>query len=153
MAAPEGGDAAARDFARRFFGVDGEGVTLVHEVYDELRWNERRGVPVGPPDDPHAVLTALLRAVDAPDEQVADAISAQLVELGGARLRRDGWQASLASQLASNELVYQLAAALAKPRALGRAPRAARRAGGPTGARSRDPRVAGARRRHGSRGS
>lgn len=122
MADPEGGDAAARDFARRFFGVDGEQVTLVREVYDAMRWNERRGVPVGPPTDPHGVLTRLLKAVDAPDDEVADAISAELVELGGARLRRDDWQGSLASQLASNELVYCLAEALAQPRALAELP-------------------------------
>ena len=42
--------------------------------------------------------------------------------LGGARLRQDGWQASLASQLASNELVYQLAQVLAKPRSLAELP-------------------------------
>lgn len=93
-------------------------VTLVREAYDDLRWNERRGIPAGPPQDLQAVLTALLRAVDAPDDQVAEAISSQLVELGGARLRRDQWQESLASQLASNELVFQIAAALEKPRAL-----------------------------------
>lgn len=122
MADPDGGDGAAKDFARRFFGIDGGKVTLVREVYDELRWNERRGVPVGPPDDAHTVLTALLKAVDAPDDGVADAISAQLVELGGAKLRRDNWQAALASQLASNELVFQLAQALAKPRALAELP-------------------------------
>jgi len=118
MADPEGSAEPAKDFARRFFGVDGERVTLVREVYDDLRWNERRGVPAGPPDDPHRVLSALLAAVDAPDEGVAEAISAQLVELGGARLARDGWQESLASQLASNELVYRIAQALAVPRAL-----------------------------------
>lgn len=118
MAGPEGGDAAARDFARRFFGVDGERVTLVREVYDDLRWNERRSVPAGPPDDPLAVLSALLRAVDAPDDEVADAISAQLAQLGGARLPRAGWQEALASQLASNELVFCLAQALVKPRAV-----------------------------------
>jgi len=122
MADPERGDEAAKDFARRFFGVEGANVTLVREVYDELRWNERRGVPAGPPADPHAVLGALLKAVDAPDEQVADLISAQLVELGGARLLRDAWQESLASQLASNELVYQLSRALARPRALAELP-------------------------------
>lgn len=122
MADPKGGDGDARDFARRFFGVDGGRVTLVREDYDELRWNERRSVPAGPTGDPHAVLSALLRAVDAPDAEVADAISAQLVALGGARLPRKGWQAALAAQLASNELVYQLAEALARPRALAELP-------------------------------
>ncbi len=122
MADPEGGDDAAKDFARRFFGVEGDQVTLVREIHDELRWNERRSVPAGPPADPHGVLSALLKAVDAPGDEVADAISAQLVELGGARLRRGNWQASLASQLVSNDLVYALANALAKPRALAELP-------------------------------
>jgi hypothetical protein len=122
LADAEGDDSAPRDFARRFFGVAGDRVTLVREVYDELRWNERRGVPDGPAGDPHAVLAALLAAVDAPDDEVAEAISAPLVELGGARLRHEGWQASLASQLAGNELVYQLARALEKPRALAELP-------------------------------
>ena len=122
MAAPDGGDTAAADFARRLFGVDGTRVTLVHEHYDELRWNERRSVPSGPPDNPLAVLSALLEAVDAPDANVADAISDQLVALGGARLRRDNWQAALSSQLASNELVYQLAEAIASPRELSELP-------------------------------
>ena len=118
MADPTGSADPAKDFARRFFGVDGENVVLVREVYDELRWNERRGVPAGPPEQAHAVLAALLEAVDSRDEDVADAISAQLVELGGARLARDRWQESLASQLASNELVFQIAQALSTPMAL-----------------------------------
>ncbi len=118
MADPSGSADPAKDFARRFFGVDGDSVTLVREVYDDLRWNERRGVPAGPPEQAHTVLSALLEAVDAPDEEVADAISTQLVELGGARLARDRWQESLASQLASNELVFQIAQALSTPLAL-----------------------------------
>lgn len=122
LADPEGSIEPAKDFARRFFGVDAEQVEVVREIYDELRWNERRHVPDGPPADAHAVLAALLKAVDAPDHEVAEAISAQLVALGGARLRREGWQASLASQLAGNELVYQLACALNKPRALAELP-------------------------------
>ena len=122
MADPEGGEGAAKDFARRFFGVDGQRVTLVREVYDDLRWNERRSVPDGPPDDPYAVLGALLKAVEAPEDNVAEAISTQLVELGGAKLRRDNWQGSLASQLASNDLVFHLAAALVKPRAMAELP-------------------------------
>ncbi|MBU1432373.1 DEAD/DEAH box helicase [Myxococcota bacterium] len=118
MADPEGGDEAARGFARRFFGVSGERVTLVHEVYDELRWNSYRSTPAAPRVEPNTVLSALLEAVDAADEEVAEAISTQIVELGGARLPEHGWQAALASQLVSNELVYQLAEALARPRPL-----------------------------------
>ena len=38
MADPERGPDAAADFGRRFFGVEASRVTLVGEVYDELRW-------------------------------------------------------------------------------------------------------------------
>lgn len=118
MANAEGSDKPARDFARRFFGVDEARVTLVREAYDEQRWNERRSVPAGPPDDVHEVLNRLLKAVDLPDDEVSGAVSDCLLELGGARLPRLGWQSALTSQLASNELVYQIALELRAPRAL-----------------------------------
>jgi hypothetical protein len=122
MADPEHGGQAASDFARRFFGVDGGSVELVGEVYDELRWNERRAVSALPTMGFPELLNRMLVAVDAPDEHVADALSACLVELGGARLPRRDWQAALASQLASNELVYRLAEILRAPRALAELP-------------------------------
>jgi hypothetical protein len=118
MADPVRGDEAGRDFARRFFGVDPNRVTLVGEVYDDHRWNDRRAVPDAPDADALAILSRLLRAVDLPDAQVAEELSACLVALGGARLKRDAWQASLASQLASNDLVFRLAERLKKPAAL-----------------------------------
>ena len=122
MADPQRGPDAAKDFARRFFGVDPGRVTLVREVHDELRWNERRGVPAGPDGDAHALLARLLRAVDLPDEEVAAELSACLVELGGARLPREKWQEALASQLASNDLVYLLATLIKEPQALAELP-------------------------------
>lgn len=118
MADPERGPEAAADFARRFFGVDAARVDIVGEVYDELRWNERRALPAGPATDPAGVLTRLLAAVDAPDDAVADALSASLTELGGARLPKFDWQGALAAQLASNDLVFQLAELLRTPQAL-----------------------------------
>jgi replicative superfamily II helicase len=124
MADPERGPEAARDFARRFFGVDAGRVTVVGEVHDELRWNERRATPAGPPDDPAATLARLLAAVDAPDDRVASLLSACLVELGGAKLPAKGWQAALTSQLASNDLVYHLAELLTDARALASVPEA-----------------------------
>lgn len=122
MANADGSAKPAQDFARRFFGVDEARVTLVREAYDEQRWNERRSVPAGPPADVHEVLTRLLKAVDLSDDEVSAAVSDCLVDLGGARLPRAGWQAALTSQLASNELVYQLALELRTPRALAEIP-------------------------------
>lgn len=122
MADQQGGDEAACDFARRFFGVDGERVTLVREEYDELGWNKHRSVPDGPPANVQQVLNDLLQAVDAPADQVAGAISDQVVKLGGARLPKTGWQAALTSQLASNELVFQLAELVGKARPLAELP-------------------------------
>src|SRR5690606_14524299 len=49
-------------------------------------------------------------------------LSACLVELGGARLPRRDWQGALASQLASNEVVYHLADLLRSPRSLAELP-------------------------------
>jgi hypothetical protein len=117
MADPSRPDAAAA-FARRFFGVDATRVSIVGEVPDEQRWNDRRGVPAGSPADAPGVLGRLLAAVDTPDSIVAGALSGCLVELGGAPLPNEGWQGALACQLASNEIVFRLAELLEKPRPL-----------------------------------
>ncbi|MDR0966380.1 MAG: DEAD/DEAH box helicase [Myxococcales bacterium] len=122
MADPDRGPQAAADFARRFFGVDAANVELVGEVYDELRWNERRSVPAPPTMDFPELLNRVLAAVDAPDDCVADELSKCLIELGSARLPKRDWQKSLASQLSSNELVYRLAEILRVPRALSELP-------------------------------
>src|SRR5687768_5459056 len=118
MADPKRGPESAADFARRFFGVEASRVEIVGEVYDALSWIERRAMPAGPPQDPASLLSRLLIAVDAPDEAVAAALSACLIELGGARLPQVDWQGALASQLASNKLVYQLSELLSTPRSL-----------------------------------
>jgi RAD3-like DEAD/DEAH box helicase len=122
MADPERGPDAAADFARRFFGVEASRVALVGEIYDELRWNERRSVPQGPSSDAPGALKRILEAVDAPDAAVSEVLSACLIELGAARLPKDDWQVALANQLASNELVYRLAELLRTPRALAELP-------------------------------
>ena len=118
MADPNGGDTAAIDFARRFFGVDGSRVTLVRETYDDLRWKAKQALPPAPAGDPSTILTDVLAAVDADDATVATALSSQLKKLGGTTLPETGWQDALADQLAGNELVAQLAEALATPQAM-----------------------------------
>ena len=92
--------------------MDRARVTLVGEVYDELRWNERRAPSAAPSVDPMGLLNRVLVAVDADDDKVAAELSACLVDLGGARLPTKGWQAALATQLSSNDIVYELARAL-----------------------------------------
>jgi hypothetical protein len=122
MAEPERGPEAAADFARRFFGVEARNVKLVGEVHDVLRWNEHRAVPPLPSSGFPELLNRVLAAVDAPDERVVTELSACLVELGGARLPEREWQGALASQLASNELVFRLAEILPSSRALSELP-------------------------------
>ncbi len=108
----------ASNFARRFFGVDPDRVTLIHEKYDELRWNEIRQVPVGPGERASSVLMEILEAVDSDSDKVAVRLSKQLVELGGAKLPSNDWQGALRAQLVGNELVFQLAQLLSTPQPL-----------------------------------
>lgn len=122
MADPERGPQAAADFARRFFGVDAGSVQIVGEVYDELQWAEVRPMPVPTSASAADVLARLLVAVDAPDAEVAAALSACLTDLGGTPLPANGWQAALAAQLSANGLVFQLAQVLRTPRALAELP-------------------------------
>lgn len=122
MADPERGEEAGREFARRFFGVEADRVTLVGEVYDELRWGDDRTTPAAPSAPPVELLERVLRAVDAEDASVASELSACLVSLGSQPLPENGWQAALAQQLTHNELVFQLAQLLRAPRALAELP-------------------------------
>jgi ATP-dependent helicase YprA (DUF1998 family) len=117
IADPKRGTEAGRDFARRFFGVDGDRVTLVTEAYESLRWDPQREVPAGPAD-PAAVLARVLAAVDLPGDAVAAALSECLLALGGGPLPSNDWQSALAAQLRRNDLVFHLASLLDGPRSL-----------------------------------
>ncbi len=117
MADPDGGDQAASDFARRFFGVDGDRVTLVGEQYEDWDWPADPFSPSSPTRDPAEILTELLSDVERSDG-VLEAISARLVELGGLPLPAGDWQSHLASLLRHNTLVRQMAEYLEKPKPL-----------------------------------
>ncbi len=118
MADPARGPDAAKDFARRFFGVDAARVEVVGEEYDEMSWTAPRSMPAGPPADPPGALGRLLAAVDAPDNDVSAALSASLAEIGGKPLPKNDWQLALAGQLSANEIVFRLADLLRQPIAL-----------------------------------
>ncbi|MCB1048190.1 MAG: DEAD/DEAH box helicase, partial [Calditrichaeota bacterium] len=130
MADSSGDGTSALDFARRFFGVEQDRVTLVREAYDEMNWQDQRQLPPVPNGNPHAVLSNILKAVDAPEKQVAAQLNAPLAELGMDPLPENGWQNALTEQLRSNELVFQLAALLGTPRALSELPDALSHAAG-----------------------
>jgi len=123
MADPEEGQEAGKAFARRFFGVDGNNVELVGEIYDDIRFNRLDAWTPTPPSDPGALLDDLLTAVDLSEEAaVAGGIAGVLTALGGEGLAGAGWQRHLLRQLASNELVYHLASVLERPQPLAEIP-------------------------------
>jgi hypothetical protein len=119
MADPDGGDAAAAAFARRFFGVDGDRVTLVGEQYEEWSWPERGTfLPEAPRREPAEILGDLLQDVERNTSEVSDALSTRLEELGARGLSAGSWQAHLAVELRHNLLVRWMAEYLEHARPL-----------------------------------
>ena len=137
---------AGRHFAARFFGVAGDAVTTVGEDYETEVWTERRFAPPAPGEDTAAILD---RAVQAVEESTSTGTDVRDVyrALAGEELGTGDWPEVLHAALSRNELVFGLNEELATPRGSGGA---APGPGGPSraaGHRSRDPRLADARRR------
>lgn len=111
-----GSDEPGRAFAARFFGVDPAGVNVVSEAYDQDAWTPVRTLSPALPGDPTEHLRTVLEAVDdrrTLAEQAAR-IKAAWLEMTGEALW-DDWEKDLYRRMAGNEVVYQLAAALARP--------------------------------------
>lgn len=106
--------APAQAFASRFFGVDTEAVRVVTESYAPDLWAAKRRMPASPAGDRPAVLAKVLAAADG-GHGVAEALAA----LDGSTLPTGDTAQALGKVLSANELVYQIAKALEKPRALG----------------------------------
>ncbi len=124
IADPERGPEAAREFAARFFGVDGASVALVGEEYEPDVWAAARAVPPAPSGDPSALLNSVLSSVAAVegDEQATDEALRELgevvVSLTGTQLDLRDWQASLYHIVSENEVAFQANELLRRPRAL-----------------------------------
>ena len=119
IADTERGVEAGRDFAARFFGVDGEGVTLVGEEYEEEVWAEERSpsppLPGNPPSRALGYVLEALSAVDVddPGQSELDDFRKTFELLTGANLRRtDDWREVLYDWLSRNEIVFQISEAL-----------------------------------------
>jgi hypothetical protein len=118
IADPERGPEAAREFAARFFGVPQAEVTLVGEEYEPDVWAASRAVPPPLSGDVSAHLRDVLGVVDAGDGPSPDIVRV-FAALTESMLVEERWQESLHEHLARNELVFQLAGVLSRPRPLG----------------------------------
>lgn len=124
IADPERGPDAAREFASRFFGVDGGSVTLVGEEYEPDAWNASRSVSLAPAGEPSTVLSRVLEGVSAIEAEAApgDDTLRRLTEavraLTGAALDAVRWEASVYDIVSASEIAFQANELLRSPLAL-----------------------------------
>ena len=116
MVTPGGDDTPGRDFAARFFGVDGSKAEVVTEEYVEEDWATTKTWPQPlalPSADALAQVLKVLGGDDTP--AILAAVTAACgLNLGAA----EGWEERLYDQLASNALLYRVVQCLRKPKAL-----------------------------------
>jgi len=123
IADPIKGLEAGRLFASRFFGVDGTAVELVGESYEADVWGEPRtaSAPLVGDQAMHLHdLLAILTRVDREDATEADvqALRIWFQTATGARWTDGNWRTALHHWLSHNEVVFQIAEKLRRPRAL-----------------------------------
>lgn len=115
---PNLGSDAARQFAARFFGVDADQVQVVMEEYEPDLWAEKRYVvPPVLAGDARIHLKNVLEAVEQGDDG-GSTIRVVYRSLTGRDISLSRWQASLYEELATNEVVFQIAEALSVPKPL-----------------------------------
>lgn len=123
IADPIQGLEAGREFASRFFGVDGKNVTLIGESYEADVWGQSRTASPPLNGDQSTQLQTLLEVltqVDREDATNADvqALRVWFTTATGSRLQPGPWREAIGQWMSHNEVVFQIAAALRRPRAL-----------------------------------
>lgn len=121
IADPRQGIEAGREFASRFFGVDDNKVELIGEAYEEDVWGELRSVSAPFTGDQPLQLKNVLDILGLLDRPGATAADMQAFRLwfqttSGRRMNDDNWRGVLNQWLSCNEVVYQIAEALRRPR-------------------------------------
>jgi hypothetical protein len=123
IADPVKGLEAGREFASRFFGVDGSKVSLVGESYEADIWGTPRTASPALNGDQALQLQNLLEVLtqvdrdDAPEAAV-QALRVWFQSVTGDRLPAGAWREALCQRLSHNEVVFQIAEALRRPRKL-----------------------------------
>lgn len=113
--------APALHFASRFFGVPEEKVSVVNEEYEPDLWAHKRAASPALPGNQVLQLKNVLDAignVDTDPPASLRLLKATFQSMTGQALDTGRWQESLYERLAANEVVYQIAEALMKPRAM-----------------------------------
>src|SRR5690606_35078326 len=123
IADPRRGIEAGREFASRFFGIDGQSVELIGEAYEEDIWGEPRSVSAPFNGDQAMQLKTVLEMLGTLDKAEVDAADLQAFRIwfqttSGMRMAGDNWREALNHWLSHNEVVYQIAEALRRPRAV-----------------------------------
>ncbi|MEQ1948806.1 MAG: DEAD/DEAH box helicase [Bryobacteraceae bacterium] len=111
----------ALHFASRFFGVAENSVEVVNEDYEPDQWAAKRTASPALPGNQVLQLRNVLEAignVDSDPPASLRLLKATFQSLTGQALDINRWQDSLYERLASNEVAYQIADALTKPRAM-----------------------------------
>jgi len=114
MVEPNGGAAAGREFAARFFGVPPERVEVVTEQYREDNWATARAWPAAPLVPAGEALERVLRALGEND----GAGTPEAVRLATGLELGAEWRERLYELLVGNELLYRAASVLQQPHPL-----------------------------------
>jgi ATP-dependent helicase YprA (DUF1998 family) len=113
--------APALHFASRFFGVSEENVEVVNEDYEPDLWATKRKVSSALPGNQVLQLRNVLEAIGNVDNDPPASLrllKATFQSLTGQALDISNWQANLYDRIAANEVAYQIADALTKPRSM-----------------------------------
>ncbi|MAC32072.1 MAG: helicase [Haliea sp.] len=121
IADPVSGTEAGREFASRFFGVDSQRVELIGESYEDDMWGEPRTVSAAFNGDQGIQLKTVLELLgqldrDEPSSADVQSFRVWFQSVSGQRMEGDNWREALNQWLSHNEVVYQIAAALRRPR-------------------------------------
>jgi hypothetical protein len=123
IADPRQGIEVGREFASRFFGIDGLNVELIGETYEEDIWGEPRGVSAPFNGDQAMQLKTVLEMLGTLDRAEVEPADLQAFRIwfqatSGMRMAGTNWREALNQWLSHNEVVYQIADALRRPRAV-----------------------------------
>lgn len=114
--------APAIHFASRFFGVAKERVTVVNEDYEPDLWAAKRKASPALPGNQVLQLRNVLEAignVDSDPPASLKLLKGTFQSLTGQALDISRWQDSLYERLSGNEVAFQIADALMRPRSMG----------------------------------